>query len=238
MLFFASKSHVPSFTGMRSFSRLQTNFFFFFSTHSRIAKNSLSLRERFDVAAQIPDIYNHYYGRIAWRFEPFQASLIHLRQGFEAGLSFGHAEMGFHCLVHLIKLAIVSGINLKSILKDIDYYLQLLKTYKSATSTYILYFRETVSLYIDKGEATSKREKAFVEDLNEGNKSMREDVLFYHKAIRAFWSGYTDQCQYYSEKFMSLSLDEVRLNKHQVEFYHGKGSDQVIVFIWFATTYF
>ena len=189
------------------------------------------------MAAQIPDLYLNYYGRIAWRFEPFQEGIVRLRQGFEAGLSSGHADMGFHCLVHLIKLAIVSGVNLKSILKDIDYHLQLLKTYKSAMSKYILYFRETVSLFIDKGEATGIEEKAFG-DPNEENKPMRDDVLFYHKAIRAFWSGHTEQCRYYSEKFMALSLDEVRLNKSQVEFYHGKERDQVIIFVWFATTYF
>ena len=214
---------------MRSFSQLLMNhsvfFFFFFSTHSRIAKNALSLRERFNVAAQIPELYLHYYGRVAWRFEPFQEVIICLRQGFEAGLSSGHVDMGFHCLVHLIKFAVVSGANLKSTMKDIDYYLHLLKTFKSAISKYILNFRETVSLLIDKEEATGIEEKAVFGDL----KDLRDDVSFYHKAIRAFWSGYTEQCRYYSEKFMSLSLDEVRLNKSQVEFYHGKERDSVIM---------
>ena len=145
--------------------------------------------------------------------------------------------MGFHCLVHLIKLAIASGANLKSILKDIDYHLQLLKIYNSAMSKYMLNFRETVSLFIDKGEATSLEEKD-LGDLNGGNKPIRDDAAFYHKVLRAYWSGHNEQCRYYSEKFMSLSLDEVRLNKSQVEFYHGKGRDQVIIFVWFATTYF
>ena len=215
---------------MRLFSQLLMNhslfFFFFFSTHSRIAKNALSLRERFDVTAQIPELYFHYYGRVAWRFEPFQEVMICLRQGFEAGLSSGHVDMGCHCLVHLIKFTIVSGANLKSTIKDIDYYLQLLKTFKSAISKYILYFRDTVSLWIDKEEATSIEEKAVFGEL----KDVRNDVSFYHKAIRAFWSGYTEQCRYYSEKFMSLSLEEVRLNKSQVEFYHGKERDSVIIY--------
>ena len=218
---------------MCSFSQLLMNhsvffFFVFFSTHSRIAKNALSLQKqkRFDVTAQIPELYLHYYGRVACRFEPFQEVIICLRQGFEAGLSSGHVDMGFHCLVHLIKIAIVSGANLKSTMKDIDYYLHLLKTFKSAISKYILNFRETVSLLIDKGEATSNKEKDAFGNLNdEGNKPIRDDAAFYHKAIRAFWSGYTEQCRYYSEKFMSLSLDELRLNKPQVEFYHGKKED-------------
>ena len=198
---------------------------FLLNSHSRFAKNALSLRKRFDVAAQIPDIYFNFYGRVAWRFEPFQEGIIHLRQGFEAGLSFGHADMGFYCLMFVVKLAIVSGANLKSTLKEIDYYLQLLKTYKSEVSNnYMLYFRETVSLLIDKGEATGIEEKD-LGDLNGGNKPIRDDAAFYHKAIRAFWSGYTEQCRYYSEKFMSLSLDELRLNKPQVEFYHGKKED-------------
>ena len=179
------------------------------------------------MTAQIPDIYFNFYGRVAWRFEPFQEGIIHLRQGFEAGLSFGHADMGFYCLMFVVKLAIVSGANLKSTLKEIDYYLQLLKTYKSEVSNnYMLYFRETVSLLIDKGEATSVEEKVVFGDLNnEENKFIRDDAVFYHKAIRAFWSGHTEQCRYYSEKFMSLTLDEMRLNKSQVEFYHGKKED-------------
>ena len=183
------------------------------------------------MTAQLPDIYFNYYGRVAWRFEPFQEGIVYLRQGFEAGLSFGHADMGFYCLIFLTKLAIVSGVNLKSIKKDIDYHLQLLKTIRSEVSNnYILYFRDTVSVLIDKEEATSEKEKDVFGNLNdEGNKPIRDDAAFYHKAIRAFWSGYTEQCQYYSEKFMSLSLEEVRLNKSQVEFYHGKERDSVIM---------
>ena len=213
---------------------------FLLNSHSRFAKNALSLRKRFDVAAQIPDLYLNYYGRIAWRFEPFQEVIVRLRQGFEAGLSSGHADMGFHCLVRLIKFAIASGANLKSILKEIDYHLQLLKTIRSEVSNkYMLYFRETVSVLMDKEEATSAKEKAVFGDVNdEGNKPIRDDAAFYHKVLRAYWSGHNDQCRYYSEKFMSLSLDEVRLNKSQVEFYHGKERDQVIIFVWFATTYF
>ena len=182
------------------------------------------------MAAQIPELYNNFYGMIAWRFESFQEGVIRLRQGFEAGLSFGQIDQGLHCLIHRIKLAIVSGANLKSTLKEIDYYLHLLKTYKSIiTTNAMLWFRETLSLLIDKGEATSIEEKAAFGDLNGKSYNLRAMSL-YHKVIRAFWSGYTEQCRYYSEKYMSISLEEVRfLNKSQVEFYHGKEADYEVM---------
>eukprot|EP00577_Skeletonema_sp_RCC1716_P008541 CAMPEP_0113418196 /NCGR_PEP_ID=MMETSP0013_2-20120614/26075_1 /TAXON_ID=2843 ORGANISM="Skeletonema costatum, Strain 1716" /NCGR_SAMPLE_ID=MMETSP0013_2 /ASSEMBLY_ACC=CAM_ASM_000158 /LENGTH=743 /DNA_ID=CAMNT_0000305411 /DNA_START=1 /DNA_END=2232 /DNA_ORIENTATION=- /assembly_acc=CAM_ASM_000158 len=170
----------------------------------RIAKGAMSLQERFDVSAQIPELYFNFYGRIAWRFEPFQAGIEPLRQGFEVGLSSGNKDMGLHCLIHTVKNALFSGASLKSTLKEIDYNLHLLKTYKSeVTNNFMLNFRETVSLLIDNGEATSIPEKAVFGDLNDPGNKPRE-AFFHHAVIRAYWSGYTERCRYYSEKCMNL----------------------------------
>ena len=179
------------------------------------------------MATQLPEIYFNFYGRVAWRFEPFQDGMVRLRQGFEAGLSSGHVDMGFYCLVFFIKLSIVSGANLKSTLQEIDSHLRLLKTYKSEVSNnYILNYRETVSLLIEKGGARSTEVKDDFGIVDESK--LRDDELFYHKGIRAFWLGHTEQCQYNSKKFMSLSLEELGMIKSQVEFYHGKEADYVI----------
>jgi hypothetical protein len=137
--------------------------FLCFSIHSRIAKNAISLLERFNVPAQIPELYFHFYGRIAWRFEPFQAGIDSLRHGFEAGLSYGNNDMALHCALHVIKYLLFSGANLKSLLKEIDYYFHLLETYKSELArNYMLNFRETVSLLIDNGQATSTTQQSDV----------------------------------------------------------------------------
>eukprot|EP00577_Skeletonema_sp_RCC1716_P032755 CAMPEP_0113434260 /NCGR_PEP_ID=MMETSP0013_2-20120614/35489_1 /TAXON_ID=2843 ORGANISM="Skeletonema costatum, Strain 1716" /NCGR_SAMPLE_ID=MMETSP0013_2 /ASSEMBLY_ACC=CAM_ASM_000158 /LENGTH=222 /DNA_ID=CAMNT_0000324239 /DNA_START=235 /DNA_END=900 /DNA_ORIENTATION=- /assembly_acc=CAM_ASM_000158 len=164
----------------------------------------MSLQERFDVSAQIPELYFNFYGRIAWRFEPFQAGIEPLRQGFEVGLSSGNKDMGLHCLIHTVKNALFSGASLKSTLKEIDYNLHLLKTYKSeVTNNFMLNFRETVSLLIDNGEATSIPEKAVFGDLNDPGNKPRE-AFFHHAVIRAYWSGYTERCGYCIQKCMNL----------------------------------
>eukprot|EP00984_Skeletonema_dohrnii_P021242 scaffold10556_cov123-Skeletonema_dohrnii-CCMP3373.AAC.1 len=151
-----------------------------------------------------------------------------LRRGFETGLSTGDNDMGLQCAFHGIKFAIVSGASLKSTLKEIDYYLHLLKTFKSAeVKNFMLNIRETVSVLIDKGDATSIQEKAAFGDLNvTGNK--QRDVVFYHRAIRAYWSGYTERCRYYSEKYMSITWPEVRFMKVQMQFYHGLNSLDIL----------
>ena len=172
---------------------------FFYSIHfhlslfrSYIAKNALSLLERFDVGGdQISGVFMNFYGRIAWHYEPFQVCGDNLRRGFESGLSSG-SNLGFHCAFHVIKTAIISGEKLDSLLKEIDYYLHLLKTYKSELmKNALLISRETVSALIDKGEATSIEAKVF-------NNSSQEPV-FFHQAYRAFWSGYTVRCHHYFE---------------------------------------
>eukprot|EP00985_Skeletonema_marinoi_P005579 scaffold2429_cov154-Skeletonema_marinoi.AAC.1 len=190
----------------------------------RIAKGAMSLRETFDVSAQIPELYFNFYGRIAWRFEPFQAGIEPLRQGFEVGLSSGNKDMGLHCLIHTVKNAIFSGASLKSILKEIDYYLHLLKTYKSeVTNNFMLNFRETVSLLIDNGEATSIPEKAVFGDLNDPGNKPRE-AFFHHAVIRCYWSGHSERCRYYSEKCMNLFGQGGQPTAYVAKFFFGLNS--------------
>eukprot|EP00985_Skeletonema_marinoi_P015734 scaffold8218_cov151-Skeletonema_marinoi.AAC.1 len=189
---------------------------------NRIAKGAMSLQERFDVSAQIPELYFNFYGRIAWRFEPFQAGIEPLRQGFEAGLSSGNKDMGLHCLIHTVKNALFSGASLKSTLKEIDYNLHLLKTYKSeVTNNFMLNFRETVSLLIDNGEATSIPEKAVFGDLNDPGNKPRE-AFFHHAVIRAYWSGYTERCGYCIQKCMNLFGQGAQPIACVAKFFFGK----------------
>lgn len=184
----------------------------------------MSLHERFGVAAQVPELYSCFYGRIAWHFESFHVCAENLRRGFETGLSTGNSDVGLQCAFHAIKFGMVSGANLKSTLKEIDYYLHLLKTYKNANfKNLILNSRETVSLLIDNGEATGIEEKAVFGDSSDKGHNRFDALLYYHQAFRAYWSGYTDQCRYYSEKHLAIKTQELQLFiRIQVDFYHGK----------------
>ncbi len=177
------------------------------------------------MAALVPELYFNFYGRIAWRFESFQAGIDNLRQGFEAGLSCGHSDMGLHCAVQVIKNTIYSGANLNSIMKEIDYYLHILETYKSeVTRNFLLIFRETVSTLIDNGQATSIDATPCVGDLDDQKNKLRDSVL-HHSANRCFWLGHSERCWYYSEKCTTCmnSFDQGgHITAYMTKFFFGK----------------
>ncbi|KAK1746792.1 putative AAA ATPase [Skeletonema marinoi] len=190
----------------------------------RMAKNALSLRERFDLATQIPELYMNFYGRVAWRFEPFQAGVHKLRQCLDAGLSSGRSDIGLFCGLNEIKYALCSGANLKSLLKRIDYYLHLMETYRSeATKNNVLLMRETVSFLIDNGQATSIEASACVGDLNDPKNKLRE-AFFYYSAIRCFWLGHNGRCRYYGKKCIDLFWQGGQVTSYVAKFYLGLNS--------------
>ena len=203
-------------------SSLTSHVFVSHFVHSRIAKNAMSMLKRFDVADQYPLFYLNYYGRVAWRFESLQVCTDKLRRAFEAALSLGHVDIAFYCSIHVIKNSIFSGASLRSILKEIDYYLHLLKTYKIETArTFLLIFRETVSLLIDNGQATSIEATPCAGDLSDPGNKLRESA-FFHKAVQCLWVGHTERCRYYSEKCMPILGPLAQLNTYMSKFYHGK----------------
>lgn len=186
---------------------------------------------RFDIADQYPLFYLNYYGRVAWRFEPLQECADKLRRAFEAALSLGHVDSAFYCSIHVIVKSIFSGASLRSILKEIDYYLHLLKTYKSEVSkTYMLIYRETVSLLID-GQTTSIEATPCVGDLNDPGNKLRESALF-HKACQSFWAGHTQRCRYYNEKCAPILGPLAQLTTYLAKFYHGKEANVPIEMNW------
>ena len=178
--------------------------------------------KRIDVADQSPSFYFNYYGRVAWRFEPLQECVDKSRRAFEAALSMGQVEIAFFCTIHVISKSIYSGAKLKSILKEIDYYLHLLKTYKKEVSkTHLLVYRETVSLLIDNAETTSIEASPCVGDLNDPGNKLREMFLF-HKAIQCLWTGHIERCRYYNEKCEPILGPLAQFTTYLSKFYHGK----------------
>ena len=204
------------------------SFLTYYFVHSRMAKNAMSMLKRFDVADQYPLFYLNYYGRLAWRFEPLQVCADKTRRAFEAALSLGQVDTAFWCSTHSIKSLIFSGARLRSILKEIDYYLHLLETYKSEVSkNFLLIFRETVSLLIDNGKTTSIESAPCVGDLNDPGNKLRESALF-HKAIQCLWVGHAQRCRYYSEKCAPILAPLAQLTTYMSKFYHGKTIDTSI----------
>ena len=206
---------------------------FHFFVHSRMARNAMQLLERFDVTSdQIPELFLIFHGRIAWRFEPIQSGINSCRRGFEAGLSNGNSDMSFHCAVQVIKNSIFSGTNLRVILKEIDYYLHLLETYKcELEKNYMLIFRETVSVLIDNGQTTSIAAKPSVGDIKDSSNKMR-GAVFFHKAIQCFWRGYHERCRHYSEKCLQINGQTGQFNSCMLKFYFGEKMEDVTAYVY------
>jgi hypothetical protein len=167
--------------------------------------------------AQLRLIFTNAVGHLEW----FHAGVQRLRVCFDSALSSGNAEMGFFCALQLVIFSILSGEKeLTSLLKDIDYYLHLLETYKSEISKkYLLSYRETVSMLIDKGEATSIEAKEYLGDVTDpGNKFM--DTYYCQQVLRNFWLGYGERCRHFAQKGFAR-IPQGRYFSHIIKFYYG-----------------
>ena len=165
---------------------------------------------------------NYYLG--AGQLEPYHLDASQLRKGFESGLSSGDSNPAFYCANLGVYFSIISAEkDLTSLLKEIDYYLLLLETYKSELAKKpILCYRETVATLIDRGETTgidAKLSYADACDLGPGNKLL--GVFYFQEVFRNYWLGYTERCHHYAQKSMDISKQENFFN-YIVKFYHGK----------------
>ncbi len=196
IVMYAKFSYAPSSLPLSNFS-LPNHF-----TCSRIAKNAMALSERFNSTDQMAELslnFTNAVGHLEW----FHPGAQRLRVCFDSALSSGNANMGFFCAVQSINYSVVSGEKeLNSLLKEIDYYLHLLETYKSEVSKkYMLCFRETVSMLIDKGDATSTsiEAKEYHGDVSDpGNKFL--DTFYCHQVLLNFWLGYDERSRHFAQK--------------------------------------
>ena len=178
----------------------------------------MSLQNRFNFGDQTPTAYYLFYGRIAWRFEHLQLCTSFLRRGVESGLSSGSPEVGFRCAIYVINFSICSGENLFSVLKEIDYFLNLLGYYNHVVArNYVLNFRETVSTLIDRGNATDIDAKASFS-------SNVESPVLIQKAIRMYWLGYTERCNHFIEKSLEMIGQSGEYMSYLMKFYQCKNT--------------
>lgn len=178
-----------------------------------------------------PAIVFDFYGRIAWRFYPFQVCIDHLRRAVETALSRGSNDMGFYCSIFVVVTSIHRGEKLTSVLKEIDYYLQIFDTHKSVVPrNYLLLFRETVSVMIDNEQAKGTEEDHFG-NMNDLANKLREAVYF-HKVIQCFWRGHKDRCRHYSEKCMPILGPKGQFNSCMLKFYAGEKVEDVTAYVY------
>ncbi len=179
----------------------------------------MALSKKFNISDQLAEhqlIFNHTVGHL----ECFHTGIHRLRGAFESALSSGNANMGFLCAVQSLIFSIISGEReLTLLLKEIDYYLHLLETYKSETTRrWLLNSRETVSLLIDRGEATSIEAK---DCSGAGDDTVNLEVFYFHRAFQSFWLGFRERCYHFAQKCFVKFPPPGRLYGTQIRFYHG-----------------
>jgi hypothetical protein len=190
---------------------------------SRIGKAAMSCyRERYNTAYMSPALYSIYYGHIAFHTEPLHTCAVKLRQGFDAGMSLGESGMALFNAIQHIKTAFMAGHRLPTLLEKVDYYLEQENTYQNEfAKAYLSLFRGTISTLIDKGVSTSASPLAIDVPADTANAHLQESINF-HRAIGAYWQGYSERCQCYIGKL------QINFNCVIIASIHGMNSSRLL----------
>jgi len=158
---------------------------------SKLAVSALKNNNRYTY--QLPRVYYIYYAYVAPLTEPLQSCADNLRRGFEFALSCGDRSNAFGNSIHDIRLSLLAGTNLPTLLKRTEYYLEVMKRCGQLNGLFLELFRDTILILMG--------QKKHNLDENEGplNDIPPESQIF-HKAIRSYWSGHLERCYYLTEK--------------------------------------
>jgi len=103
--------------------------------------------------------------------------------------------------VQAVRASLFGGVNLTSLLKETDYYIELTARFCiKIFNSYLIIYRETMTTLIDKCESRGC----------EGNATDSISCAVIHwgirisKILQSFWLGYSQRCQYYIEKLMKM----------------------------------
>lgn len=174
----------------------------------RVGKAAMTLFERFDSSEIIPEVFYCYYGFVAVNKEPLQLCTDHLRKGFEVGVSAGDATIACYNSIHLIRTALLGGEELSSLLKEADYHLEVLTSFRIKLSMpYINAYRETISTLIDKGQSTAPQTTesktvipSYEAEPNASNTvyaQRHNETLYFNKVLQSFWLGYSERTHHW-----------------------------------------
>ena len=133
--------------------------------------------------------------------------------------------MAFFNAIRHIRTTVIAGDKLPTLLEKVDYYLALANTYQNEfAKTYLSIFRGTISALIVKGVPTSLLPLAIDAPVN----AKVLEVIYYHRAIQAYWQSHSERCQYYIKKFLKKSYNTGKLNSKFIVFTHGMNSFEMM----------
>ena len=180
------------------------------------------LSEKLDSSEDIAEV-RLFFWRGVGQFHSYQSGAAQLRKSFVTSMSFGNAKLAFYCAGQGTQFSTISAEkDLASLLKEIDYYLHLLETYKNQMAQMcLLCYRETVSALIDKGETTSIQARLSYADVcGPGPGNALQEVFYFHQAYRCYWLGYSERCHHYVQKYGELVQPSL-LEPSIIKFYEG-----------------
>ena len=133
------------------------------------------------------------------------------------------ATFAFYNSMHLIRVALLGGENLSTLLKETDYHLEVMTRFRSKLSvTFLSAYRETISMLIDKGQSTGpKISYAKLEETMASNAvyaQRHEETVYVSRTFQSFWMGYSERCHHYAKKSLEMKLLG-RHNKLTILFY-------------------
>ena len=112
--------------------------------------------------------------------------------------------------------------------RETDYFLRLVRLHGNTISkTYLLIYRETISILIDKGHSTrlgSDDDRVTTDSLYLHRHS---ETIHFHRALQSYWLGHSERCQHYVEKLLQMKETD-RNHKIIIMFYHGLNSFQLL----------
>ena len=116
-------------------------------------------------------------------------------------MSSGDCGTAFLCSTKYAIVSLFYGKHLLSLLKTIDQHISLMNKFQiKVFHSYLMLYRETVSILIDKGDKTkSDAHKGILSE-----SELNERGTYIAKAIQSFWLGYSQRCQYSVEKLLSM----------------------------------
>jgi len=196
----------------------------------RIGKAAMALLNRFGSYVDIgPEICLIYYSFVAPHTEPLQLCTENLRKGFEVGISGGVSTIALYNSLFIIKTAIFSGENLQALLMEVDYHLEVMNRFHhTLLLPYLLGYRETISILIDKGHSTGSQSNTAYPPGGDSTSGAveahrRKEVMFMNRTLQSFWCGYSQRCHHYGKKAVELQSG-VLFNKLLMSFYFALNS--------------
>jgi hypothetical protein len=195
---------------------------------SQIGRAAMSCsKKRYNTPDQLPFLYLVYNSFIAPYTEPLQTCADMLWQGFNVGMSLGESGIAFFNSIQHIRIAVMAGERLPTLLEKVDFYLEQTNTYQNEIAkAYHYIYRDTILILINKAGTSGSSHHAVDVPTDSANAKVLE-AIYFQRAIQAYWQGHNERCQYYIGKFLLRERSNM-CRLRFIMFINGMNSSQLL----------